>query len=119
MNVQECYEAMGGDYADAQSRLRTEERIRRFLLKVPNDPSYQLLCDSLEKGDVAETFRAAHTLKGISQNLSLTRFYHSSAALSDYLKPRQDFGDQIEPLVAAVKADYAVLLDSIQKLQEQ
>jgi HPt (histidine-containing phosphotransfer) domain-containing protein len=118
MNVQECYEAMGGDYADVQSRLRTDERIRRFLLKIPSDPSYQLLCDSLEKGDVAETFRAAHTLKGISQNLSLTRFYHSSAALSDYLKPRQDFGDQIEPLVAAVKADYAVLLDSIQKLQE-
>jgi HPt (histidine-containing phosphotransfer) domain-containing protein len=118
MTLQECYSAMGADYEDVISRLRTDERVTRFLAKVPDDPSYQLLCDSLDKGDVAETFRAAHTLKGISQNLSLTRFSHSAAALSDYLKPRQDLGPEIERLVAAVKADYALVVDNIKKLQE-
>jgi chemotaxis protein histidine kinase CheA len=118
MTLRECYDAMEAVYEDVIGRLRTDERVTRFLTKFPADPSYQLLCDSLEKGDVAETFRAAHTMKGISQNLSLTRFYHSAAALSDYLKPRQDFGPDIDRLVANLKADYALTVQCIQKLQE-
>jgi HPt (histidine-containing phosphotransfer) domain-containing protein len=118
MTLQECYAAMGADYEDVLSRLRTDERVSRFLRKIPSDPSYELLCQSLEKGDAAEAFRAAHTLKGISQNLSLTRFYHAAAALSDYLKPRQDLGSETDRLAEAVKAEYASMIDCIKMLQE-
>ena len=64
MTVKECYDAMGADYEDVFARLRKDERIQKFLLKVMNDKSYDLLCSSLESGDMAEAFRAAHTLKG-------------------------------------------------------
>jgi len=31
MTIQECYAAIGGDYNDVASRLRTDERIAKFL----------------------------------------------------------------------------------------
>ena len=46
MTVKECYETMGADYDGVVSRLRTDERVRKFLLKVLNDKSYELLCTS-------------------------------------------------------------------------
>ena len=34
MNVRECYAAMGGNYDEVFSRLRTDERITKFLFRV-------------------------------------------------------------------------------------
>ena len=42
MTVKECYDAMGADYEDVFARLRKDERIQKFLLKVMNDKSYDL-----------------------------------------------------------------------------
>ena len=78
MTVKECYEAMGGDYEDVMRRLRKDERVEKFLMKVLDDKSFQLLTDSMEAQNMDEAFRAAHTLKGICQNLSLNRLYGSS-----------------------------------------
>ena len=49
MTVRECYEAMGANYDEVFSRLRSDERIVRFLIKVAEDGSYALLCRSLEE----------------------------------------------------------------------
>ena len=85
MTVRECYEAMGADYEDVLGRLRKDERIQKFVLKLLNDKSYELLMNSMEAGDMTEAFRAAHTLKGVCQNLSITALYHSSAELAKYM----------------------------------
>ena len=37
MTVRECYEAMGADYEDVLGRLRKDERIQKFVLKLLND----------------------------------------------------------------------------------
>lgn len=118
MTVQECYQAMGSDYEDVMSRLRTDERVKKFLLKVPADPSYTLLCSSLEQKDIPEAFRAAHTIKGISQNLSLTRLYTSSAQLCDVLRDRQEYGEDIQPAFEAAEKDYHFTIGCIQQLAE-
>ena len=34
MTVKECYEVMKGDYDDVMSRLRSDDRVKKFLLKV-------------------------------------------------------------------------------------
>ena len=65
MTVKECYDAMGADYEDVLGRLRKDERIQKFVLKLLNDKSYELLINSMEAGDMNEAFRAAHTLKGV------------------------------------------------------
>jgi tRNA A37 threonylcarbamoyladenosine synthetase subunit TsaC/SUA5/YrdC len=117
MNIRECYDAMGGDYDEVLGRLRKEERVKKFLLKVPGDPSYSLLCVSMENKDMEEAFRAAHTLKGISQNLSLNQFCKSISALSDYLKEKKEYNEQVEAMFAQVKEDYAVLMKALEELQ--
>lgn len=118
MTVKECYEAMGADYDGVFSRLRTDERIKKFLLKVLDDKSYDLLLSSLESKNMEDAFRAAHTLKGISQNLSITRLYSSSSELSEALRDRQDHGDEINPILKRVNDDYFHVTECIKSLTE-
>ena len=121
MTVQECYEAFGGDYQEVISRLRTDERIARFLLRVVDDGSYQLLIDSIASGNVDEAFRAAHTLKGVCANLSITRFGNSSSALTEILRDLshagKPFTDEVYSLLEPVKEDYALTINAIKQLQ--
>ena len=116
MTVKECYDFMGGDYEDVMGRLRKDERVQKFLLKFLDDKSYGLLCSSLEEKNMDEAFRAAHTIKGVCQNLSITNLYHSSSKLSERLRNGQAYGEDIEPLLEQVKADYEKVIDSIGKL---
>ena len=116
MTVRECYEALGADYEDVAGRLRTDERIKKFVLKLLNDKSYDLRISSIESGDMKEAFRAAHTLKGVCQNLSVTKLYHSASELADRLRDGQEYGEDVAPLLELVKKDYALAMDCIQKL---
>ena len=116
MTVKECYEIIGANYEEVESRLRTEERIKKFLLKVLNDKSYDLLCDSIKQKNMEEAFRAAHTLKGISQNLSLTTLYQSSNLLSEELRENQEYSKQAEELFEQVKKDYIHITETIKNL---
>lgn len=77
MNINECYQAMGADYEEVFGRLRSERLITKFVLKFPGDPSFSQLQSTLEEKNVEEAFRAAHTLKGVAQNLGFTPLYEA------------------------------------------
>lgn len=114
MNIEICYAAMEGDYAGVLSRLRTEERIKKFALKFLKDTSYQTLCDSLASSDYETAFRASHTLKGVCQNLGFTKLYESSHELTELL--RDGAHPDMEKLFARVTADYRQTVDALQQL---
>jgi HPt (histidine-containing phosphotransfer) domain-containing protein len=116
MTIQECYQAMGADYEDAINRLRSAERVERFARKVLTDPSYEQLCTALEQGNVTESFRAAHTLKGISQNLSLTKMARSAEALTEALRDQPKMPEGLAPLMEAVKANYEMTTQMLREL---
>ena len=82
MTLKECYAAMEGNFDDVISRLRNEKIVRKLVIKFLNDDTYSLLCGALEAQHPDEAFRAAHTLKGICQNLSFTKLYLSSSRLT-------------------------------------
>ena len=44
MTLQECYDKMGGDYADVSARLRSEKLVQRFAFKFLDDKSYEMFC---------------------------------------------------------------------------
>ncbi|WP_270367918.1 hypothetical protein [Eubacterium ramulus] len=48
MTMQECYEAIGGNYEAVLGRLHSETLIRRFALKFLEDQSYIQLKQALE-----------------------------------------------------------------------
>lgn len=86
MSLESCYEQFGGDLEGVRGRLLTDERIKKFMSIFLKDTSYQLLLDSWESGDIAEAFRAAHTMKGTGRDLGFMPLYEASAALADALR---------------------------------
>ena len=89
MTLQECYAALEGDYQEVLGRLYSEALVQKFVGKFLSDKSFQLLQDTLKAGDYEEAFRAAHTLKGVTQNLSFTRLYQSSHEITEALRSEE------------------------------
>ena len=116
MTLKECYDAMGGNYDETMGRLRSERLVQKFVLKFLSDQSYDLLCSSMESGDYAEAFRAAHTIKGVCQNLGFTALGASSSALSEAL--RNGYTPEADALTQQVKEDYQVTAQAIRAFQE-
>ena len=117
MTLQECYTAMGGNYEDAIGRLRSERLVRKFVLKFLDDGSYDLLCRSLEEQNYPEAFRAAHTIKGVCQNLAIDRLQSSSSRLCESL--RNGYTPEADALAEEVKADYRQTVSAIQTFQKE
>ena len=79
------YAAIDGDYKAVMERLPSADFVRRFALKFLQDDSFPNLKKALEAQDAPTAFRAAHTLKGVCQNLGFDALYapgpkHSAAA---------------------------------------
>lgn len=117
MTLQECYSALGGDYDEVLGRLRSERLIQKFVLKFLNDPSYDLLVKSMETQQYDEAFRAAHTIKGVCQNLAFTTLYESSSALSEAL--RNGYTSEAPALAEQVRTDYQKTAGAIRAFQEE
>lgn len=114
MTLQECYGELGGDYEDVSARLRSEKLVRKFVLKFLEDASFDLLCRSLEEKNYEEAFRAAHTIKGVCQNLSFTSLLESSSSLTESL--RAGGTAETAGLAAQVEADYRRTVAAIREL---
>ena len=115
MTLQECYAALGGDYADVATRMPRESMIQKFVLRFLSDGSYDLLCRSLEAGNYEDAFRAAHSIKGVCQNLSFTRLFTSASQLCEALRPGGP--PQSPDLFTQVKTDYEATLSAIRTYQ--
>lgn len=117
MTLKECYAAMEGNYDDAIGRLRSERLVQKFVLKFLTDSSYDLLQQSVKEQNYTEAFRAAHTIKGICQNLSLTKLGASSTALAEALRGGSWSGEAAA-LVEETARDYRQTISAIQAFQE-
>ena len=87
----------------------------KFAGKFLSDPSFQLLEDSVNEGSWEDAFRAAHTLKGVSQNLSFTRLYQSSHEITEALRTK-DY-DLAVQLLPKVEGDYTRTTEAIRAYQ--
>ena len=114
MTIQECYQKLGGDYAQVEKRLPGIHLIRRFIAKFLDDGSYPELCRAMEQGQTEEAFRTAHTLKGVSANLGFDRLTASSGELTELLRGRTDgIPTEAVPLLDMVRQDYELTADAI------
>ena len=115
MTIQECYEKMGADYEDVLKRLYRESMIRKFVRMFLDDDSYSKLAQSLKDGNVQEAFRAAHTLKGVCQNLGFTNLYQPAYELTELLRTGTLNGSK--ELFARVTEQYKITTDAIRAVQ--
>ena len=85
--LREAYENIGADYDDVLHRLMdSDDMVARFAGKFLEDPSMAQLEDALTAGDVEAAFRAAHTLKGVAQNLGFSNVFEPASALTESLR---------------------------------
>lgn len=115
MTLRECYAALGGDFEAVTSRFPNEKFVQKYLIKFLSDGSYDLLIRSMEEQDYQEAFRAAHTIKGVCQNLGLTRLLDSSSRLSEAL--RHGYTPEADALAEQVGRDYQDTVCAIRAFQ--
>ena len=118
MTMEECYRELGGNYAEVCKRLPNLSLIERFTARFPDDPSFHDLSREMENGNRAGAFRAAHTLKGVCANLSVTRLLEAVSQLTEVLRPEADtIPDAAFALLEKVRQEYQHTVDTICKYQ--
>ena len=86
ISMREAYEKIGANYDDACARLMGDEMLARFALKFLDDESMDKLEVAMVAGDAKGAFMAAHTLKGVSQNLGFDNLYEPAVVVTEALR---------------------------------
>ena len=117
---EECYEKIGGNYAEVSMRLPNPRLIERFVGKFLEDNSYEMLCTQIECRNRKEAFLAAHALKGVCANLSFSRLMDSVSRLTEVLRPEtSSVSDHAIKLFGDVKRDYEMTAETIRSYLNQ
>ena len=116
MTVQELYEKIGGSYETVKSQMLKDDLIHRFVLKFLNDKSYSYLADAVNSQNYEEAFKAAHTLKGVTLNLSFKKLSNSVCELTEFLRNKNN--EQVDKpacdeLMKLVTIDYNEVVNAI------
>ncbi|MGN0572360.1 MAG: Hpt domain-containing protein [Acutalibacteraceae bacterium] len=115
MTLSELYEALGGDLNDVLERLGDSETAEHFLIAFSADPSCSQLMHSLSENDIQSAFRAAHTLKGVSLSLGLTRLGNISGAVCENLRAGIRPSDK---LLIQLETEYRGVIDAINSFKK-
>lgn len=116
MTLKETYTKMGGDYEDVLGRFYDEEMIGRFLRKFLDDPSFQELKAAFEEKNIRDAFCAAHTLRGICQDLAITNLCEPMHDMTELL--RGEDLREAEKLLPEVEKEYKTTMDVIRSYAE-
>ena len=106
---------MGADYEGVLGRLRSEVLIKKFAKKFLDDGSFRSLKDNLAQKNGEEAFRAAHTLKGVCQNLGFTNLYQPAYELTEVLRAGTLEGSK--EWYDRVTEQYSITIDAIRAVQ--
>ena len=102
----------GADTEDALARCMGKEDFYLMLVgKAVEDSNFSVLKDAVERKDYDSAFSAAHALKGIVSNLSLTPLLKPVIEITELLRSRTDM-DYTGLLsdIAARKSDLEALM---------
>ena len=114
MTIQECYQQFGGDFDEVKKRLPSESLIKKFIAKFLDDRSFPDLQTALEEGSRESAFRAAHTLKGVCGNLSLSKLMNSASKLTELLRSETEaIPEGADVLFEEVRNDYELTISAI------
>lgn len=102
--LEQAYHELGADYEGVTTRLMGDALVARFVGKFFEDENFVKLGEALAAQDVKAAFMAAHTLKGVCQNLGFDNLYAPSSELTELLRAGSLEG--ADELYAKVAAEY-------------
>lgn len=89
--VRVILENAGIDVEDARKRFMNNEEIYlKFLKKFLVDSNYDNMMAALEQADLEGAFVAAHTLKGVTANLSILSIYEPLKEVVEKLRAKEE-----------------------------
>ena len=98
--------AFGANTAEGLSRCFGNETFYlRLVAMIPAEGNFDKLQSAVEAGDLTEAFEAAHALKGVVGNLSLTPLYDKICEITELLR-------------AKIATDYAPLLGEVMAMRD-
>lgn len=109
-------EAAGFKVEEAMKRFMNSEQLWiKFLKKFKADPSYGELVKAMEEKDAVKAFEAAHTLKGITGNLALSRFNDLVSEQTEYLRGTENNFEAAAAMMPQITEIYG---DTIKTIEE-
>ena len=87
----------------------------KLLLKFKTDTNINQLADFIAAGDMENAQVHAHTIKGVSANLSLTELFNQVLELETQIKARNVDPNQVEK----VKTVFAATIEEVDKVIAQ
>jgi HPt (histidine-containing phosphotransfer) domain-containing protein len=101
------------DFADGVKRVMNNAKLYiKLLTKFKNDTKLDDLEAALASGGMENAQAAAHTLKGVAANLSLTELFHQILELENQIKAKAPNPEQME----TVKSVFATTLQEVDKV---
>jgi len=117
MDVKQFYLDTNGSYNDALSRMMNDALIVRMISKFMSGGSVQNLVSLYENKDYRALFSAAHTLKGVAGNLSLTPLFEIACTITE--ATRNEDGANLDKEINELKEAYANIESAYNKYLAQ
>lgn len=109
--IETLYQIAGGDYAGVIGRLRTNDRVAKFVTMFADDASYGNLVNNMADGNLDEAFRAAHTLKGVSRDMGFIDLSDYASEITEALRAHDQ--ERAQALLPTVQDEYKKVADAI------
>lgn len=116
MTVEGLYQSIGGSYEDAKRTLMMDKMITRFILKLPDDPSFSTLWAAFQAGEEKGMFQGAHAMKGVCANLGLTELSRQAGEITEQFRPgspRTLSGEELAQRMEQLKTGYDKAVEGI------
>jgi len=99
--------SFGANTTEGLSRcFNKEDLYLKLVATIPSQEHFDKLVEAVDNGDLKEGFQAAHALKGVLGNLSLSPLYEKVCDITELLRVETD-------------TDYAPLLEEITTLRNE
>lgn len=116
MNIMECYAELHEDYDSVLRRLRKQERIEKFFIKITEIDMLGQIRTALDAKDYEAVFSISHDLKGMTLSLGLLKLAMESSKLCECFRQGEPKVDT-EPFYMATLKEYAEVLKVSKKLK--
>ena len=113
--LEDAYRSIGADWEGVTRRLMGEELVERFVSKFLEDDSFSKLKEAFASHDIDAAFMAAHTLKGVCQNLGFGGLYAPTNELTEILRGGGIL-EGTDELFARVEAEYEKTVAALSNL---
>ena len=121
MTLKELYENIDGNYDQVIRVLRMEKLIDKHIRKVTQGGVIDKLLAAGKNMDPTEMFETAHTVKGFTANLGLTKLSELASQISEEFrpgKPRTMSDDEVAQKLSEMDALYQKTVEGIRQYIE-